>query len=66
MICSGDGVVEQGRSCPNCNGSGEIEAEFGMTQGHYMAMFDMFVELKEWCTTVNQKLAYLKEKIDAL
>ena len=43
MICSGDGKVEQNRDCATCGGSGEVEAAFGMTQGHYMGMFNMIV-----------------------
>ena len=45
MICGGDGVVEDGRSCSTCSGGGEIAAGFGMTEGHRMAMFNMVVEL---------------------
>ena len=45
MVCSGDGVVEQNRNCSTCGGSGEIEATFGMTEGHRLAMFNMVTEL---------------------
>ena len=50
-ICSGDGKVEQNRDCPACDGSGEIEAVFGMTEGHYMGMFNMVVELADSLTS---------------
>ena len=44
-ICGGDGVVQQGRNCPACDGTKEVEAGLGMTEGHYMGMFNMIVEL---------------------
>ena len=71
MICGGDGSVEDGRSCPTCNGSGEIEAGFGMTEGHRMAMFNMIVGLttafsglEDKIDDVMDKCIDIKEKLD--
>ena len=46
MVCSGQGTVQEG-SCSTCAGAGEVTAEFGMTGGHMIAMFQMVVDIKE-------------------
>jgi len=64
------------RHCPVCLGVGEIGESHGSAKGIEVTclltfqaaetMIQSFSNLQDWCTTVNQKLAYLKEKIDAL
>ena len=64
------------RNCPVCLGVGEIGESHGSSKGIEVTcllifqatetMIQSFSEFKDWCLTVNQKLAYLKEKIDAL
>jgi len=62
MVCSGDGVVEQNRNCPTCGGSGEIEAAFGMTEGHRLAMFNMVTELVATYADLSDKLDNIMDK----
>jgi len=64
MICSGDGVVEEGRNCPTCDGDGEIEAVFGMTEGHHMAVFNMVVDILDKINDILDKINDIKEKLD--
>ena len=64
MICSGDGVVEEGRNCPNCNGDGEIEAVFGMTEGHHMAVFSMVVDSIDKLDDILDKVNDIMEKLN--
>ena len=71
MICGGDGKVEQNRDCPTCSGNGEIEADFGMTEGHYMGMFNMIVEdvaafadVKDKLDDVMDKCTDLEDKVN--
>ena len=59
MVCGGEGTVQQGRKCPACGGTAEIEAGFGMSEGHYMGMFNMVVDILD---SVND----IKEKLDAI
>jgi len=66
IVCSGDGLVEQGRSCPTCNGKGEVESVFGMTEGHHIGMFNMTVELIDVMNDILDKVNDIKEKIDKL
>jgi DnaJ-class molecular chaperone len=55
MICSGDGIVEEGRNCPTCGGSGEVEAKFGMTEGHHIFMFNRIVDLEDKINDILDK-----------
>ena len=64
MICSGDGKVEEGRDCPTCTGSGEVEAEFGMTEGHQMAVFNMTVAILDKVTDILDKCEDILEKVN--
>ena len=62
MVCGGDGTVEQGRNCSTCDGSGEVEATFGMTEGHRMGQFNMIVGLAESFADVKDKLDDVMDK----
>jgi len=53
-----EGAIE--KPCENCGATGVRE------KAHSDDLGDKFDALQAWCTTVNQKLLYLKEKIDAL
>jgi len=64
MVCSGDGVVEEGRACSTCNGDGKVEAGFGMTEGHHMAKFDMIVDLVDKVDDVLDKVNDIFEKVN--
>ena len=64
MVCGGDGTVEQGNNCGTCGGSGEIEATFGITEGHRMAMFNMVIELTTNIATASDERADILDKLN--
>ncbi len=75
-------VVGANSTCPACGGDGETESGFCylcLGTGHRISIgMNVFLKqfrdeqmakweaLEDWCVTVNQKLTYLKNKIDAL
>ena len=66
MACGGDGTVQQGRSCSVCNGTKEVEAGFGMTEGHHMGMFNMIVDALDKINDIKEKVDEIKEVVDVL
>jgi len=65
-ICSERGTVEQGRPCPACGGSGEIEAPegFHMSEAHKVAMFRMVVDILDKCNDTLDKCNDIFEKVN--
>ena len=79
--CGGDGL-DGTEFCLPCNGTGYVSSQGESlyrkdikervtsiktkTDNLPDDTEEDFAELKAWCITVNQKLAYLKEKIDTL
>jgi len=67
LPCNGTGFVStQGISLYRKNNQEQVVAIKTKTDNLPDDTEKDFAELKVWCTTVNQKLAYLKEKIDTL
>ena len=60
-LCEGTGYYEDGSICLTCLGGGSVPLK-----GTPLYLKTKFDALESWCTGVNQKLLYLKEKIDAL
>lgn len=65
MVCSGDGTVQEG-SCSTCGGDGEVEAEFGMTGGHMIAMFKMVVDALDKVNDIKEVVDEIKTIVDEL
>ena len=67
-ICGEQGTVQQARTCPVCNGEGEIEAPdgFHMSEAHKIAMYRMLIDAISKLDTLQDDMDIIKPQIQAL
>ncbi len=66
-ICSEKGTVSQGRACPVCSGTGEIDAPegFHMSEAHQISMFRMLVDTTDKLDSIIAEQASQREDLTA-